>query len=344
MLPIVITILTVLVIIVLALLVVVIKNITADRQDTARQSATVNLLQQQLEAIRSAQDASAQAMTKNLQIGQENVGKFLQTSQETLTKLHTQIGHLQGAGEQMLQLGTNVQSLQNILKNPKLRGQMGERSLENILSEVLPSRSFALQHTFRNGKIVDALVQLPDYSVSIDAKFPLPSFEAMINAADQDQQAKLRRQFQGDVIKHIDKIAESYINQDEGTLDFALMYIPAENIYYETIVNYGSDRIDVLDYAMKKKVISVSPNLLYAYLMTIVMGLHGLQIEKQAAQICRDLSRVATGFGAFVGTWETLGRHLRNAQSQYEEGQGRLNKFNLELERIQNTDDNQAAP
>lgn len=335
--------LTVFVLLTLGLVLWVIKGLalvnSSTREHLVGQGASINLLQQQLEAIRTSQTESAEKLGKNLQAGQESIGKYLQSSQKTLSDLHKEIGAVQGAGQQMLRLGADVRSLQDILKNPKLRGQMGERSLANLLAEILPSGSFIMQHTFKNGRIVDALVKLPDYCVPIDAKFPLPTFEAMLKAEDDEQRSKLRRQFQADVTKHIDKIAASYILPEEGTLDFALMYIPAENVYYETIINYASDKTDVMNYALGKKVIPVSPNLLYAYLMTIVMGLHGLQIEKQAARIRQNLSKIAAGFEGFTGTWEVLGKHLRNAQGQYDEGRGKLDKFKLQLDQIQISDE-----
>ncbi len=133
-------------------------------------------------------------------------------------------------------MGADVRSLQDILKAPKLRGQLGEQSLERLLGEVLPAGSFQMQYAFTSGKIVDALVKMPDYSVPVDAKFPLPSFERMINSETDDEKAKQRRTFLSDVKKRIDEIAAGYINPTEGTLDFALIYIPAENVYYETII------------------------------------------------------------------------------------------------------------
>lgn len=125
-------------------------------------------------------------------------------------------------------------------------------------------------------------------------------------------------------------------------MDFALMYIPAENVYYETIVKYDNDRMDLLNYALEKKVIPVSPNLLYAYLMTIVMGLHGMQIEKEAAMIRKNLQKLTMGLAAFGGNWDVLGKHLRNAQNQYDEGQSKLNKFMMQLEQIQQEDTGEA--
>ncbi|MCI0499375.1 MAG: DNA recombination protein RmuC [Planctomycetales bacterium] len=334
-----IVILILLVLIVTALAAVILAALNASRRESSQYGAAVTLLQQQVEHLRTNQETLTQSLEKNLRSGQENISHFLTNSQRTFGELKEQIGKLKGDSEHLLQIGADIRMLQNILKAPKLRGQIGEFSLASLLQKILPADGFTLQHTFANGKIVDALVRLPDFSVPIDAKFPLPAFEQMIAAEDETEKAKLRRQFQADVAKHIDKIAASYILPAEGTLDFALMYIPAENVYYETIIKYENDRADILNYALDKKVIPVSPNLLYAYLMTIVMGLHGMQIEKQAAMIRANLQKLAAGFETFGGTWETLGRHLRNAQNQYDEGQNKLGKFQLQLEQIQKTNE-----
>ncbi|MHC4394578.1 MAG: DNA recombination protein RmuC [Planctomycetota bacterium] len=325
----------VLVLVVIGLLVWLIISNSAGREKLAGQSANISLLQQQLEALKASQDKTSENLQKSLQHGQTNLTENLQTSQKVLGQLNTQIGELQGTNKQMLLLGTEVKRLQNILSSPKLRGQMGEWSLENLLSQILPKDSYQLQYTFRDGKIVDALVKMTDFSVPIDAKFPLPGFEAIVKAQTDEEKTKLRKQFLKDVNIHIDKIASNYIRPAEGTLDFALMYIPAENVYYEAIVKHEGDTKDILQYSFDKKVIPVSPNLLYAYLMTVVMGLHGLQIEKQAAEIRQNLKRLNTSFADFGGTWDILGKHLRNAQGQYEEGDRKLNRFGLHLDQIQ---------
>jgi len=337
--PILITILIVLVLGVLSLLLWLVKNNQAEKETMAGQAASINLLQQQLEAIRTSQDNHSQSLQKNLSTSQQDIGKYLQTSLETIGNLNKQMGQLKNASDQMIQVGADVRSLQDILKNPQHRGQMGEMSLENLLATILPRGSFAIQHTFKTGKKVDALVKMTDYSVPIDAKFPLPSFEAMLKADGDPQKDKFRRQFQNDVVKHIDKIAADYILPDEGTLDFALMYIPAENIYYETVINYPSDKMDIISYALEKKVIAISPNLLYAYLMTIAMGLKGMQIEKQAGQIRKDLVKLGADMDSFSSTWDVLGKHLRNAQAQYDDGGVKLGKFTMGLERIQSQDE-----
>jgi DNA recombination protein RmuC len=325
----------VLLVFVLGLLVWLISSTFSGRKEIAAHGAATALLQQQLEALKIAQDGVSQTLQKSLQAGQDTIARNLQSSQQLLGQLNKQIGELQGTNKQMLQMQADVKRLGQILSAPKLRGQMGEWSLENLLAQVLPKASYELQYGFRDGKIVDALVRLEDFCVPIDAKFPLPAFEKILGAASEEEKVKLRRQLVSDVTKHIDKIAADYIRPSEGTVDFAMMYIPAENVYYETVVKYAGETRDVLEYALDKKVIPVSPNLLYAYLMTVAMGLHGLQIEKQAAEIRQNLKKLNTSFADFGSTWEILGRHLRNAYSQYDEGQKKLDRFGLQLDQIQ---------
>jgi DNA recombination protein RmuC len=325
----------VLVLVVLGFLVWLIVSYSANAEKMAGHQASISLLQQQLEALKAAQDKTTESLNKSLQAGQNTLTQSLQSSQKTLSELHSQIGELQGTNKQMMQIGIEVRRLQDILSSPKLRGQMGEWSLENLLSQILPKNSYKLQHGFKDGRTVDALIQMPGFSVSIDAKFPLPGFEKVITAETEPEKARLRRQFIKDVTTHIDKIAGDYIRPAEGTLDFAIMYIPAENIYYETIVKYAGETQDILQYCFDKKVIPVSPNLLYAYLMTVAMGLHGLQIEKQAAEIRQNLKKLNSSFADFGGTWDILGKHLRNAYSQYDEGQKKLDRFGMQLDQIQ---------
>jgi len=301
-------------------------------------SAGIGLIQQQLDALKLAQDAVRDALQKSLQTGQDSINRSLQSSQQLLSRLNTQIGELQGTNKQMLQMQTDIRRLQDILTSPKLRGQMGEWSLNSLLENILPRGSYELQHTFHDGKVVDALVKMTDFTVPIDAKFPLPAFERALKARTDEEKAKLRRQFLRDVTTHIDKIAADYIRPAEGTLDFALMYIPAENIYYETIVKTTGDTTGILQYALDKKVIPVSPNLLWAYLMTVVMGLHGLQIERQAAEIRRNLKELNADFAEFATIWDTLGTHIRNTANKYDEGNRKLDRFGLQLTQIQDQD------
>jgi len=333
--PYLITIVIVLILFVLGLLIWLITSSFAGRKEIAGQATGISLLQQQLEALKAAQDGIRSELNKSLQDGQANITRNMQSSQQVLTQLNSQIGELQGTNKQMLQVGTEVRRLQDILSQPKLRGQMGEWSLELLLSQILPKDSYRLQYTFKDGKTVDALLNLADFSVPVDAKFPLPGFEKVVKAEAEEEKIKLRRQFLKDVNNHIDKIASDYIRPAEGTLDFAIMYIPAENVYYETVVKYAGETQDILAYSLDKKVIPVSPNLLYAYLMTVVMGLHGLQIEKQAAEIRQNLKKLNASFADFLSNWDVLGKHIRNAYSQYDEGHKKLDRFGMQLEQIQ---------
>jgi len=292
----------------------------------------------EIESLKAAQDAAKETLQKSLLDGQTSLNTNLQSSQQVLSRLNSQVGELQGTNKQMLLMGTDIRRLQDILSSPKLRGQMGEWSLENLLSQILPKDSYELQYSFRDGKIVDALVKMAGFTVPIDAKFPLPGFERLMHADTDDEKVRQRKQFLSDVIKHVDKIASSYIRPVEGTLDFALMYIPAENVYYETIVKQADDTKDVLQYCFDKKVIPVSPNLLYVYLMTVVMGLHGLQIEKQAAEILQNLKTLNASFAEFVSVWDTLGGHIRNTANKYDEAGKKLDRFGVQLEQIQGED------
>jgi DNA recombination protein RmuC len=323
------------ILVVLGLLVWQIRSHSDSISKLSGQQSAIGLIQQQLDSLRTAQETTRDVLNKTLLDGQANLNRNLQSSIDTLTRLNTQIGQVQNAAVQMQKVGDEVRRLQDILSSPKLRGQMGEWSLENLLANILPKDSYKLQYAFKDGKVVDALVQLADFSVPIDAKFPLPSFEKVVKAETEEEKTKLRRQFLKDCTNHIDKIADDYIRPAEGTLDFAIMYIPAENVYYETIVKYAGETQDILQYSLDKKVIPVSPNLLYVYLMTVAMGLHGLQIEKQAAEIRQNLKKLNASFADFISNWDVLGKHLRNAYSQYEEGHNKLDRFAMQLDQIQ---------
>jgi DNA recombination protein RmuC len=330
---------TVLLVIVAVLLVVVLihqfSTNSANRDKLTQQQTAVTSLQQQLDSILKSADSTRSTIQDSLLKGQTTLTQGLQSSTDTLGKLNNQIGQLITASSHMQKVGDDVKRLQEILASPKLRGGLGEWSLENLLAQVLPKDSYELQYSFRDNQKVDALIHLAGYNAPIDAKFPLSSFESLLKAEHEDDRIRMRKQFHNDVIKHIDKISTSYIRPAEGTLDFAMMYIPAENVYYEAIIKYPDDAKDILQYSLDKKVVPVSPNLLYAYLMTVVMGLHGLQIEKQAAEIRQNLKKLNASFTDFTAVWDILGKHLRNAYTQYDEGHKKLDRFGMELTNIQ---------
>jgi len=330
------TILLVIVAVLLVLLLILLfSTSSASRDKLTQQQSAIMGLQQQLGALQTSEATKSDALQTSLQTGQVAISQTLQSTTDTLNHLHNQIGQVITASAQMQKVGDELKRLQEIFASPKLRGGLGEWSLDNLLSQILPQASYQLQYGFKDGQKVDALVALAGYSVPIDAKFPLSNFELLQKAETDDQRIRLRKQFHADVIKHIDKIASSYIRPAEGTVDFALMYIPAENVYYEAIVEYQDDTKNILQYALDKKVISVSPNLLYAYLMTVAMGLHGLLIEKQAGEIRQNLKTLTGSLTDFTTTWKVLGKHLRDAYSQYDDGQKKLDRFGMQLDHIQ---------
>ena len=232
----------------------------------------------------------------------------------------------------MQKVGDEVKRLQDILSSPKLRGGLGEWALDNLLSQILPQGSYQLQYGFKDGQKVDALVKLADYAVPIDSKFPLENFRKIIEADDDSQKEFHKKQFYGDVKKHIDAIAQKYILPSEGTSDFAFMYIPAENVYYE-IISHDFGNKNLFDYAKEKGVIPVSPNIFNAYLGTIVMGLSGMKIAENAKAIFKNIKNLELYFGKIRSDFLSLGTHIKNAHSKYELTDRRMEKFQVELEK-----------
>jgi DNA recombination protein RmuC len=224
-----------------------------------------------------------------------------------------------------------------MLRAPKLRGGLGELLLEDLLKQVLPVNAYDTQYTFRNGQTVDAIILTAGGKVPVDSKFPLENFRKMVDAKSEQEKKTAYRQFVTDVKKHVDAIAEKYIVPDEGTFDFALMYIPAENIYYETIIkdeSFGEEN-GLYAYAANKHVVPVSPNSFYAHLRVIALGLKGLQIERSAKEITQNLSRLNGELLKFADLFETLGTHLNNAKNKFDEADKKLSAFSERLKNVQ---------
>ena len=280
-------------------------------------------LQNQLADIQKKQAESA---TLSLQ---EQAG-FYQRSQAMLNDVNRKLGGLEQASRRIQELGQDIGQLQDILKAPKLRGNLGEFLLEDLLRQVLPERNFQTQFHFRDGTVVDAVVKLGERLVPIDSKFPLESFQRLIAVEGEAARREEKREFVRAVKKKIDEIAAKYIKESEGTYDFALMYIPAENVFYELIVteNLKDRRYELSQYAMDRKVVPVSPNSLYAYLMAIALGLKGFKIEQQARLIMGELSRVQASFNDFYGDFTLVGKHLKFAAGKYDQSLKKAERFN----------------
>jgi len=255
---------------------------------------------------------------------------FYQSSQDMLRDVHSKLGSLEQASRQIQDLGKDIVQLQDILKAPKLRGNLGEYLLEDLLRQVLPARNFETQYRFRDGSAVDAVVKLGERLVPIDSKFPLESFQRMIQIEDEGERQREKREFIKSVKRKIDEIESKYIKESEGTYNFAMMYIPAENVFYEIIITDSPKerKYEIFNYAMEKKVIPVSPNSLYAYLMAIALGLKGFRIEQQAKTIMSELSKVQGSFADFYNDFLLLGKHLNNAASKYTDSLKKAERFN----------------
>ncbi|MBL7151859.1 MAG: DNA recombination protein RmuC, partial [Candidatus Omnitrophica bacterium] len=265
-------------------------------------------------------------MSQSVQEANRAIIQGLGDSSSIFGNVKEQLGKLEKTNERIYEVGKDISGLQELLRAPKFRGQMGETLLENLLSQVLPKDHYQMQYRFRSSEAVDAVIRLGERLVSIDAKFSLENFQKLLDASQEEEKNAHRRKFIQDVKNRINEIALKYILPSENTYDFALMYIPAENVYYEIII-----KEDLLSYCIGKKVIPVSPNTFYAYLQVICLGLKGLKVEENAKQILKNLSTLQIEINKFKDDFDKLGGHLNNAKSKYDDSQKRLDRFSDRL-------------
>ena len=319
-----------------------------------KEDQSLLLMQQQIDQLRvqlsQALDNNAQLVQQQLGQVLGNVNERLKENGEILERTHQSLGErldnaarvvgnvqkslggLEEANRKIYDVGKDIASLQEILRAPKLRGGLGEFFLEDLLAQILPAQHFVIQHAFKSGERVDAVIKLGSSLVPVDSKFPLENFKRTLEAANDDERSRTKRQFVSDVKKHVDAIAGKYILPDEGTYDFALMYIPAENVYYETIIKDDSEgERNLSQYALSKRVVPVSPNSFYAYLQAIVLGLKGMKVEERAKEIIQYLSRLGGDFTKFRDDFSLLGKHLGHAQTSYQSTEKRLEQFGQRL-------------
>jgi len=297
----------------------------------------ISQLTQQQDAINTQLRGITDQVNRQLQSSSGEISKRLDNAARVIGDVQKNIGELSEASRRIFEVGKDIATLQEILQPPKLRGGLGEQFLGELLSQILPAEFFTLQYQFSSGERVDAAVRLGERLVPIDSKFPLDNFKRIIECKTEEERKAYQKTFYRDVKKHIDDIASKYILPQEGTYDFALLYIPAENVYYETITKdeaFGEEK-GIFNYALKKKVIPVSPNSFFAYLQVIVFGLRGLKIEKDAQRILDSLAGLNKELEGFQGDFQLIGRHMSNAMSKFEDARRRLDKFNLKLEQIE---------
>jgi len=292
----------------------------AARQGQQLQQATTLLLQQ----------------LNQQQESQERNSHIMHTRIDTATKVVSDVQgkliQLEEANKRIFDLGKDISDLQRVLQAPKLRGGLGETWLAEIISQIMPSGNYKLQYRFRTGEICDAAIFLRDGLIlPIDAKFSLENFQKMMEA-DESQRGAYKKVFVQDTKKRIDEIARKYVLPTEGTLDLAFMYVPAENVYYQAFIQ--EDDMSLLNYAFSKRVIPVSPSSFYAYLQVILLGLRGMEIERSAKEIQRNLAGLAGDVERFREAHEKVGVHLRHAQASYDQTDKRLDKVETSFSRL----------
>lgn len=209
---------------------------------------------------------------------------------------------------EMSEIGRNMKDLQEFLNSPKLRGNIGEQVLKELLGQFLPKNTYKLQHRFKSGSIVDAAIITEAGIIPIDSKFPMENFKKSHSAQDAKEKKLYEKEFISDIKKHIDAISSKYILTNEGTIDFALMYVPSESVYYEMVNNEM-----LYEHATKKRVLAVSPMTFYAFLRSILIGFEGQKISQQAHKILSNLRSVQKEYEKTNESLETLGRHVTNS-------------------------------
>ncbi len=267
---------------------------------------------------------------KEIRDSQSGVSKQMTDQISSFTKEAT---HIREEMKQVQDSVKSVSTFQDIFKAPKLRGQWGEASLEHILSQHFPEELYKKQYLFSSGEQVDAILSLPNGRIlPIDSKFPAENFVKMIESEGGERDL-FKKKFIGDVKGHIDKIASKYIIPAESTVEFALMYIPAEAIYYEIVNNLGRD-FDLTEYAMSKKVVITSPNTIYLTLRTVEHWFKDTQISRQTQEILKRLDRVQQDANKLMDDFRKLGSHLNNAKTAYDSSEKRLGMFSDKVERL----------
>jgi DNA recombination protein RmuC len=291
-------------------------------------------IMQQMQQLQDMLNNQMKEHRDTLSVSSNNIGTRLDQAANLFGQVQSRLGQLEESSKRIFEVGKDLSGLQDILKAPKLRGGLGELFLDDMLAQIFTKDQYSLQYRFKSGEAVDAIVHLKDnMKIPIDAKFPLENFKKVLNTDDDVERDLKKKLFISDVKKHIDDISRKYILPNEGTLDIALMYIPAENIYYEIIVKDEKDG-NLMPYALKKRVFPVSPNTLYIYLQAILLGLRGMKIEEEAMSILKHIQSLSSEFNKFSKNYTLVGKHLTDAQTKFIETERQINKIGNQIESI----------
>ncbi len=258
-----------------------------------------------LKTMQTTINSSSSQTVKTLQENTKQLNERLDKAAVVIQDVEKEIG-------EMSEIGRNMRELQEFLKSPKLRGNIGEQVLKDLISQMFPKSSFYLQYEFKSGDKVDAAIKTDAGILPIDSKFPMENFQKMAKAEKAEEKRIFEKEFIKDVKKHIEDISKKYILPAEGTMDFALMYIPSESVYYE-IVNQA----EILDFARKLRVYMVSPSTLYAHLQTILLAFEGKKIESKSKEMFAIIRNIQLDYEKLTDNLSVLGKHINNAYSQY---------------------------
>jgi len=307
-------------------------------------SANTRHINSQLSAVTGQVSEQLSSVAASMSSSTGQINTRMDSAHRAVGEVRQALGELSKSTEQVFELGKSISGLEKILAAPKLRGGLGELFLGDILSQCLPSNCYELQYGFSDGARVDAVIRLSEGLVPVDSKFPLENFRRLTEAATDEARRSASRKLASDCRKHIDAIASSYIRPSEGSLNLALMYIPAEGVYYEFITMDDDSGKGLSSYALSKRVIPVSPNSFYAYLQTILMGLRGMEVGERAEEILAHINTLKHEFDKITDDFEVLGKHLNNARMKYEEVEKKSVKFSNRLELMGGEDDGEKGP
>ncbi len=259
-------------------------------------------------------------------------------SQESTKQVVHKLTQLDETNKQVVGFSEQLKNLQDILKNPKQRGVLGEYYLEETLKNVLPPNSYEMQYAFKNGEIVDAVVFVDKKVIPIDSKFSLENYERLLSCNDPEEREKIAKSFKEDLKKRIDETAK-YVRPSEGTVDFAFMFIPSESIYYDLLVNkVGATSVssrDLIEYAFKDKhVVIVSPTSFLAYLQTVLQGLRALEINEKAKLIQKNVEKLSKHLQVYEDFHTKMGNQLNTVVNHYRRSTQEFKKINKDVTKI----------
>src|SRR3989339_198097 len=322
-------------ILVLLLLAVIIFVLFKKNQPIEKDDKAMLMLQQQINDLtRQLGDKIDQTTQHSSKMLQDQFMETSRISKEVTEKLLK----LEETNKQVVSFTDQLQNLEKVLTNAKTRGNLGEASLEMILSNILPPQSYEMQYHFENGESVDAVVKIKDRILPVDAKFSLENYRRIIDEKDKDKKLVLEKEFKSDLKKRIDETSK-YIRPNESTLDFAFMFIPAEGIYYDLLINeVGTVKVNtrsLIDYAFnEKKVIIVSPTTFAAYLQTVLQGLRALQIEESAKEIRKNVELLQKHLLVYGDYHKKLGNQLSTVANTYNFSNKEFNKIDKDILKI----------